>query len=107
MLALALAPTVSHALNAQKASNPWTEVCSASAPGAAGTPAQPGSGSAMHLEHCALCCLAVQPMGMPPAPAAVLPAPEGAAFVAARFLSASHTLFAWASAQARAPPRLS
>lgn len=107
MLALALAPTVSHALSAQKASNPWTEVCSAAAPGAAGTPSQPGPGGAMHLEHCAMCCLAAQPMGMPPTPVAAVPVPEGAAFVAVRFLTAAHMLFAWASAQARAPPRLS
>ncbi len=107
MLALALAPTVSHALSAQKASNPWTEVCSASAPGASGASSQPGSGSALHLEHCAMCCLAAQPMGMPPAPLVAVPAAEGAAFVAVRFLTAPHTLFAWASAQARAPPRFS
>ncbi len=107
MLALALAPTVSHALNAQKASNPWTEVCSASAPGASAASSQPGSGSALHLEHCALCCLAAQPMGMPPASVPAVPVPEGLAFVALRFLTAPHTLFAWASAQARAPPHLS
>ena len=63
--------------------------------------------AATHLEHCALCCLAASPMGMPPATVAVVPVPDGAAFVAARFLAGSHTLFAWASAQARAPPALS
>ena len=105
MFALALAPTVSHALNADKASSPWSEVCSAT-PGADRL-GDTGTGAARHLEHCALCCLSAAPMGMPPAPLAVLPAPEGAAFVAALFLEGSHTLFAWHAAQARAPPRFS
>jgi Protein of unknown function (DUF2946) len=104
MLGLALAPSISHALSAQQASNPWTEICSASASGE-----QPvGKGSAaMHLEHCALCCVAASAMGMPPAPPAVLPAPAGAARVVALFLDATHPLFALSAPQARAPPLFS
>ena len=103
MLGLALAPSVSHALSAQQASNPWTEICSTSTSGE-----QPGNGgAAMHLEHCALCCVTASAMGMPPAPVAVLPAPEGANYVATLFLAAAHALFAWSPPQARAPPLFS
>ena len=103
MLGLALAPSVSHALNAQQQSNPWIEICSTS-----GSGEQPGQGTAaMQLEHCAMCCVAAHAMGMPPAPVAVLPAPEGAAHVPALFLEATHSLFAWSPPQARAPPLFS
>ena len=105
MLGLAVAPSVSYALSAGNASNPFTEICSASPSGTA--PSGNTGSAAMHLEHCALCCIAAQHMGMPPAPATPLPAPEGADYVAARFLDASRTLFAWTAAQARAPPRFS
>lgn len=103
MLGLALAPSVSHALSAQQASNPWTEICSASTSGE-----QPGKGSAaMHLEHCALCCVAASAMGMPPSPLVALPSPAGAARVAALFLEATHPLFALSPPQARGPPLFS
>jgi Protein of unknown function (DUF2946) len=101
MLGLAIAPSVSHALSAQQASNPWTEICSTSNPGE-----QPRS-AAMLLEHCAMCVVVAQAIGMPPAPVTALPAPEGAAYVAALFLEASRPLFAWRPPQARAPPSVS
>ena len=102
MLGLAIAPSVSHALSAQQGSNPWTQICSTS-----GSGEQPGKGSAaMQLEHCAMCCVAASAMGMPPAPVAVLPVPEGAAYVPALFLQAAHPLFASSPPQARAPPLL-
>jgi hypothetical protein len=105
MLGLALAPSVSHALSAQQSPHPWTEICSSSS---SGSGKQPGSGgAAMHLEHCALCCVATSAMGMPPAPIAVLPAPAGANYVATLFLAAAHSLFAWSPPQARAPPLFS
>ena len=105
MLGLALAPSISHALSASQAANPFTEICSA-APGS-DAPSRDGGSAAMHLEHCALCCIAAQPLGMPPAPVALPAVPEGADYVAARFLDASHTLYAWTAAQARAPPLVS
>jgi hypothetical protein len=101
MLGLAIAPSVSHALSAQQASNPWTEICSAPSSG------EPPRSAAMHLEHCAMCCVAASAMGMPPAPVTVLPAAEGAALVAALFLEAPHPLHAWRPPQARAPPSFS
>jgi len=105
MLGLALAPSVSHALSGDRSANPFTEICTASAAGTA--PADSSGHAAMRMEHCALCCLSAQPMGMPPAPVTVLPVPEGRAFVTTRFLEASRTLFAWTTAQARAPPHVS
>ena len=99
MLGLALAPSVSHALSAQQASNPWTQICSSSASGE-----QSGGGAAMHLEHCALCCVAASAIGMPPALVALLPAPQAAARVAVPARAAAHARFAWRPPQARAPP---
>ncbi len=100
-LGLAIAPSVSHALSAQQASNPWTEVCSGPNSG------EPSRSAAMHLEHCVMCCVAASAIGMPPAPITVLPAPEGAACLAALLLEAPHPLFAWRPPQARAPPSFS
>ena len=98
MLGFALAPTVLHALDAQKAFNPWSEVCSAADSGE-----QPRSAT-MLLEHCALCVVAANAVGMPPARVAALPVPDGVAWLAALFLDAPRPLFAWRPPQARAPP---
>lgn len=105
MLGLALAPSVSKWVDAQASANPFTQICSAAEDNAAN---DGGTGNAaMHLEHCGLCWVAAAPMLMPPAPVTSLPAPDRVACVAARFLDASHTLFAWTTAQARAPPAFS
>lgn len=101
MLGLALAPSVSYALSAERASNPFTQICSAP-----GNGEQPRS-AVMQLEHCAMCVVAAHALGMPPAPVAVLPVPEGVAVVPALFLAAPHPLFAWRPPQARAPPSVS
>lgn len=101
MLGLALAPSISHALNADRASNAWTQICSASGS------SEPPRSAAMQLEHCGLCVVAAHALGMPPAPVAVVSVPEGIAFVAALFLQAPHPLFAWRPPQARAPPSFS
>lgn len=101
MLGLAITPSVSHALSAQQASNPWTEICSAPSSGE-----QPRS-AAMHLEHCAMCVVAASAVGMPPALVAVVPIPEGEAFVAALFPDAPRPLSTWLPPQARAPPAFS
>ena len=102
MFGLALAPSVSHALSAQHASSPWTEICSSSSSNS-GEPAGSG-GAAMHLGHCALCGVAASAIGMPPAPIAVPLAPAGANHVPTLFLAAAHSPFAWSPPQARAPP---
>jgi len=101
MLGLALAPSVSHALSAQRLSNPFTEICSAPSSGK-----EQQRSAAMQMEHCAMCVVAISAVGMPPAPMAVVPVPEGVAYVASLFLDAPKPLFAWRPPQARAPPSL-
>lgn len=106
-----LAPTIAQALR-REAPAGWMEVCTAMGPrlvAADGT----ASGStpelpAKHLlQHCAYCSLHVTVLGMPPSPLSV-PAlsPLGDA-VPELMLVAPRTLFAWATAQPRAPPQVS
>ena len=99
---LALAPTISHALDANTAANPWAQICSTPASGGAGSPALPSG--LRHLDHCPLCGHGAGPLGMPPGATLALPAPAREAFVRAhQGLAATHA-FAWAAAQPRAPP---
>jgi hypothetical protein len=114
MLAMALLPTLSHALaHARGGASSWAEVCTPqgmrlvavsaddSLPG--GAPAQ----AAGHLEHCPLCALGADalapPLSLPPA----LVLPLGRAGLPPLFLQAPHTLHAWRSAQPRGPPSVS
>ena len=113
MLALALLPTLSHALAFARGGAAWAEVCtpqgmrlvSVDTAQAAdtGTPVQ----AAGHLEHCPLCALGADLPALPPAPPAALLLPLGAAAMPALFLHAPRTLFAWRSAQPRGPPSFS
>lgn len=112
VLALALMPTLSHALAfARGDAVAWTEVCtpqgikvvaldSAEDP----TPATPVS-TGQHLEHCPFCKLGSDDaLALPPAPLALAePLPPGP-FLPPLFLQAPRTLHAWAAAQPRAPP---
>jgi len=110
MLALALLPTVSHALAFVRGGSAWAEVCTpqgmrpvpvdASQAVDTGAPVQ----AAGHLEHCPFCALGADLPALPPAPAAALPLPLGSAEPPALFLHAPRTLFAWRSAQPRGPP---
>jgi hypothetical protein len=107
IFALALAPTVSRWLAAAQGGSAWAEICTQQGPkqSAAGEGEQtrPAQGVAVHLDHCALCGLAGQAMA---------PSPIGAAAAVVKpladqptlFLQAPRPLFAWAAAQARAPP---
>jgi hypothetical protein len=119
MLGLALAPTVSRALTADGPHNPFTEICSAAGglqslpAGAVGSPldlitnaqGDPLGGATDHsLDHCPLCALAAAHAVLPGADPAAAPLLDGADFVAALFDHAPRPLFAWAAAQARAPP---
>lgn len=111
MLALALLPTVSHALAfAQGGKSAWAEICTPqgmmvvaveSAPGDEGIPV------AAHLEHCPYCAQAATTLGMPPAVATAPALPLAAIEPPALFLNAPRAPFAWAAAQPRAPPFLS
>ena len=110
MLALALLPTVSHALAFARGGAAWAEVCTpqgmrlvsvdAAQAVDTGAPVQ----AAGHLEHCPFCALGADLPALPPAPAAALPLPLGSAEPPALFLHAPRTLFAWRSAQPRGPP---
>lgn len=90
----------------------WTEICTAlgarlvrvgdAAPGSS-APKLPGE----HLlQHCPYCSLHATG-GLPPAPASPLVLPALSFGLPERFYSAPATLHAWASAQPRAPPRIS
>ena len=113
MIGLALLPSISHALMARQsaalASNPWAELCSTGGATAASGErtdlSRQSRAAAKHLADCGACCLmAAAPVGMPPAPAVAWAVPERVAYVAPLFKHAPRPLFAWAAAQARAPP---
>lgn len=108
VLFAALAPTLSHALAGSQPGASWVEVCSAS--GSRWLPAADDEGSrpASHtLEHCPYCSLQSDLPLLPAAVHAALPQPRAATFVPAAFLSAARTLYAWTTAQPRAPPLFS
>jgi hypothetical protein len=101
--ALALLPTVSHALaGARSEAAALAAICTPQ-----GLKELPSDAPAPSFEHCALCTLAADaPPLVPAQPALALPA-GGAAAVPALFLHAPRTLHAWAAAQPRAPPPVS
>ncbi len=108
VLMAALAPTVSRWL-ASTQTGPLTlqEVCVSRGAGpsvimlkARGTPA----GEHVLLDHCPLCMLQADHLGLPPTQQALLPASGLRDEVPALFLHAPRTLSIWAAAQARAPP---
>jgi hypothetical protein len=104
----ALLPTLSHAL--QRASTEgWVEVCTmqgakrVSAADADGRSPVPERSAAHVFEHCPYCSLHGADLALPPAPPVVMLVPSS--FETPRpLLSAPRTLWAWRSAQARAPP---
>ena len=106
----ALVPTLSRAAAlVQGDAAPWSVVCAAPAAGAAGAA---GAGlaaapaEARHLlEHCPLCMLQADGLGLSPhVRPLVAPVAPGHS-VPWLFLRAPRPLQAWSSAQARAPPR--
>ena len=102
MLGLALAPSVSQALGTQ-ASGLAGDICSAASnPGEPAGSGSGGAGTGLHVEHCALCGAASHAVGLPPAPLAELPTPEGADLVAAMLIDAAHSPFVWLPPPARA-----
>jgi len=101
-------PTVSRWLAAAQGGSAWAEICTPQGPkqwavGKAEQP-QPAQGMTLHLDHCALCGLAGQAMAPPPVVAVAMPVKQ-LAEPPTLFLHAPRPLFAWAAAQARAPPR--
>ena len=101
MLALALAPSVSHALASIGGFDPAGAVGSAST----ATSGDPAGTAAMHMQHCPLCSLTGTTPVLPRAATPELPVAAGKALVPACFLYAgARTQHAWATAQPRAPP---
>nr|WP_246312227.1 DUF2946 family protein [Aquabacterium terrae] len=103
-----LAPGIARALAAtQGPAAAWGQVCSASRIGAAAAKPAPAEGDVMPvLEHCPFCSLQADALGLPPAAAvATLRSSLGHA-LPRLYLQSPRPLFAWAPAQARAPPAL-
>lgn len=101
-----LAPSLTHALGfAQGGSR--IEVCTAQGSkwideADDGSPTAP---SAAHVfEHCPYCSIHMPDLGMPPSPTVVPLLIEGHGEYPPAFYAAPRPLFAWRSAQPRAPP---
>jgi hypothetical protein len=119
MLALAMLPSVSHALSfARGGGGSWAEVCTpqgmrlvaveqavdGSTPATDSAPLQ----AAGFMEHCALCALAADQPALPtPAAAAAVPLNPGSHALPPAFLHGPRTLHVWRSAQPRGPPSIS
>jgi Protein of unknown function (DUF2946) len=109
ILLMALAPTLSHALQGRQAEM-LMAVCSAQGTryiaadaGMPGAPADSHTAPVQPLEHCPWCHLQGADGAVPPAPAALhLQVPQ--AEVPRLFLVAPRTQHAWLAAQPRAPP---
>lgn len=111
ILMAALAPSVSHALAAVKGGNGgWIEVCSVVGAklvkvGDKQNPASaPATDKAIHSEHCPYCFTHAGPAGLPPSAIAILPFVNASYPLPSLFYQSSSPLFAWVSAQPRAPP---
>jgi hypothetical protein len=106
MLALALMPTLSHALSfARGVPSALSEVCTPQGAKllAPSDPASEPAPALSNLDHCPFCALQGAP-ALPPAPVPSI-GPLGLSHaVPPLFLAAPRPLFAWASAQPRAPP---
>jgi hypothetical protein len=108
-LALALVPTLSHALAAQQGQASWAEVCTsqglkAVAADAGDAQGEPAGAVVAHLDHCQLCILGAHLPGVPTGPAALPMQASLTHAMPARLLEAARTPHAWAHAPARAPP---
>jgi hypothetical protein len=111
MLALTLLPAVAHALSFAQGDNiALSEICTSQGKQLLGLDGQAAGDDAPmtgieHLDDCPYCASAASylPSALPP----MLLAPPAGSAAPPRFLHAPRTLFAWASAQPRAPPRVS
>ncbi|WP_200228185.1 DUF2946 domain-containing protein [Rubrivivax gelatinosus] len=106
LLLAALAPSVSHALQASRGIG-WVEVCTTQGSRwiqAQADPQPEAPARLQALEHCLYCSLHAPATGLPPDEApALAPASHGSA-PAAAWLQSPRTLAVWRSALARAPP---
>ena len=111
ILLMALAPTISHALQGQSARD-WALVCSTqgakwiSASGDAEDRSSAPQPASVHaFEHCPYCSLHAGTVGLPPAGGSVVLLSLSDR-VPRLFLTAHRPLHAWLAAQPRGPPRL-
>ena len=111
MWAMALFPTVSHALAAQRGADLWTEICTPQGMRQVALPeegqADPASSpvqAAGHLKHCLFCLTHSVGLGMPPVGLQVLAPVVTTAAVPRPTLQAPPAHDAGCNAQARAPP---
>ena len=111
ILMAALAPSISHALSAKNGAS-LIEVCTALGakwvqPDGRSTGQAPASGDVHPFEHCPYCSLRANAMAIPAAPVGSALAISSSDLLPTAFLAAPRTLYAWVSAQPRAPPQFS
>jgi hypothetical protein len=108
VLAAALMPALSHAFAPGKDATKWIEVCSTTGPMSIEVPADgpgfPKAPKASDFDHCPACSAQAAPAAILPATLAALLLPAPSEPVPPLFLHAPRPLFAWTSAQPRAPP---
>ena len=110
MLAMALLPTVAHALTfAQGGKSSLAEICTPRGMQWVqldGAPADTELPAAVdHMEDCPYCSRAMSMTGLPPPVLQLQLQPQTGGAKPPLFLHAPRTLFAWASAQPRGPPQ--
>jgi hypothetical protein len=107
------APTISHGLaRLQNQDSWWTQICTpqgmktvaALAGETSAAPEEGATGPVNPFDHCPLCGLAAAAPTLPPPNVTLWLPLTGATVVPRLFLRAPRPLFAWASAQPRAPP---
>ena len=112
MLLAALAPAVTSALAAANGQHvAWTAVCTADGARLVPVPTDadgvPVAPKAHQIDHCPFCAPHGAGTALPPTATLAVPAVAGSDPVAPLFLLAPRPLFAWATAQPRAPPAFS
>ncbi|GIZ51899.1 DUF2946 domain-containing protein [Noviherbaspirillum aridicola] len=111
ILLVVLAPSISHALAAKKATTQeWTEICTSTGvkqvkvtDGESGKPFSPGKHD-QHSEDCPFCRTHANTIGPPPTSAAIVFIPAASQSYPSLFYQAPRPQFTWAPAQSRAPP---
>ena len=107
----ALAPVLTHALE-RSPGNGWIEICTVLGPqwvsptDNAKHDSTPNAPADHAQQHCPYCASRVTSLGMPPAPLTILKLPTLRVGLPDLFLQSPRPLFAWSTAQPRAPPHL-
>lgn len=109
ILMTALAPSISHAIAAaSNVPNAWSEICSVDGSKLvklSGDQQPPAPvNHTTHFEHCPFCMMYAVNFGMSLSAGLKLPVLEVTHITPTLFYQASRPLFAWTTAQPRAPP---